>query len=79
MSRPAVSRHLRVLREAGWVVEDRDGRNRVYRLASPALAAALRRLNELVRPGQRPDSRPPVAGGTGRPREAGDDWAPWSD
>ena len=32
VSRPAVSRHLRVLRAAGLVVEERRGRRRVYRL-----------------------------------------------
>jgi len=32
VSRPAVSRHLRVLREAGLVVEEARGRRRVYRL-----------------------------------------------
>ncbi|HYZ20369.1 MAG TPA: metalloregulator ArsR/SmtB family transcription factor [Gaiellaceae bacterium] len=31
VSRPAVSRHLRVLREAGLVVERREGRQRLYR------------------------------------------------
>jgi DNA-binding transcriptional ArsR family regulator len=31
VSRPAVSRHLRVLREAGLVRERRDGRRRLYR------------------------------------------------
>jgi DNA-binding transcriptional ArsR family regulator len=31
VSRPAVSRHLRVLREAGLVVERRQGRQRLYR------------------------------------------------
>lgn len=31
ISRPAVSRHLRVLREAGLVNERRDGRRRLYR------------------------------------------------
>jgi DNA-binding transcriptional ArsR family regulator len=31
ISRPAVSRHLRVLREAGLVHERRDGRRRLYR------------------------------------------------
>lgn len=31
ISRPAVSRHLRVLREAGLVDERRDGRLRLYR------------------------------------------------
>jgi len=30
VSRPAVSRHLRVLREAGLVVERRQGRERLY-------------------------------------------------
>ena len=32
VSRPAVSRHLRVLRQAGLVVEEARGRRRVYRL-----------------------------------------------
>lgn len=32
MSRPAVSQHLRVLREARLVVERREGTRRVYRL-----------------------------------------------
>jgi DNA-binding transcriptional ArsR family regulator len=32
MTRPAVSKHLRVLREAHLVHEERDGRQRVYRL-----------------------------------------------
>jgi len=32
MTRPAVSKHLRVLREARLVREERDGRKRVYRL-----------------------------------------------
>ena len=32
MTRPAVSKHLRVLRDARLVHEERDGRQRVYRL-----------------------------------------------
>jgi DNA-binding transcriptional ArsR family regulator len=32
VSRPAISRHLRVLREAGLVVDSAQGRERVYRL-----------------------------------------------
>ena len=32
ISRPAVSRHLRVLRDSGLVVADTRGRERVYRL-----------------------------------------------
>jgi DNA-binding transcriptional ArsR family regulator len=41
VSRPAVSRHLRVLREAGLVVERREGRQRFYR-ANPEPLAELR-------------------------------------
>jgi DNA-binding transcriptional ArsR family regulator len=42
VSRPAVSRHLRVLREAGLLVERRAGRQRLYR-ANPEPLAELRR------------------------------------
>jgi DNA-binding transcriptional ArsR family regulator len=38
ISRPAVSRHLRVLREAGLVADDLVGRRRVYRLDAAPLA-----------------------------------------
>lgn len=38
VSRPAVSRHLRVLREAGLVVERREGRHRLYRANLEPLA-----------------------------------------
>lgn len=38
VSRPAVSRHLRVLREAGLVVERREGRQRLYRANLEPLA-----------------------------------------
>jgi DNA-binding transcriptional ArsR family regulator len=41
VSRPAVSRHLRVLRQAGLVRERREGRLRLYR-ADPAPLAELR-------------------------------------
>jgi DNA-binding transcriptional ArsR family regulator len=41
VSRPAVSRHLRVLREAGLVHERREGRLRLYR-ADPAPLGELR-------------------------------------
>jgi len=37
MSRPAVSKHLRVLRDARLVQEDRVGRQRVYRLTPDPL------------------------------------------
>ena len=32
ISRPAISRHLRVLKEAGLIAEERDGRENVYAL-----------------------------------------------
>jgi DNA-binding transcriptional ArsR family regulator len=37
ISRPAVSRHLRVLRKAKLVIEAKEGRNRVYSLTPSAL------------------------------------------
>ncbi|MEZ4399209.1 MAG: metalloregulator ArsR/SmtB family transcription factor [Kofleriaceae bacterium] len=40
VSRPAVSRHLRILREAELVEERRRGRERVYTLAPAKLAVA---------------------------------------
>ncbi|HEV8250260.1 MAG TPA: metalloregulator ArsR/SmtB family transcription factor [Gaiellaceae bacterium] len=45
ISRPAVSRHLRVLRHAGLVTERRSGRLRLYR-ADPAPLAELSRWLE---------------------------------
>jgi DNA-binding transcriptional ArsR family regulator len=38
VSRPAISRHIRVLRAAKLVTERRDGRNRVYALNPEPLA-----------------------------------------
>src|ERR671914_2675400 len=39
VSRPAVSQHLRVLKEAGLVTERREGARRVYRIHTEGLAA----------------------------------------
>jgi DNA-binding transcriptional ArsR family regulator len=44
VSRPAISRHLRVLRQAGLVAEQRRGRARIYHLE----AARLREVSEWV-------------------------------
>ena len=41
VSRPAVSQHLKVLKDAGLVVDHQTGTRRVYRL-NPAGVAALR-------------------------------------
>ena len=38
VSRPAVSQHLRVLKEAGLVSEQRDGTRRLYRVEPKGLA-----------------------------------------
>jgi DNA-binding transcriptional ArsR family regulator len=43
ITRPAVSQHLRVLREAGLVTERPDGTRRLYRLSGDGLAD-LRKL-----------------------------------
>ena len=37
ISRPAVSQHLRVLKEAGLVAEQRDGARRIYRIDQEGL------------------------------------------
>ena len=37
VSRPAISKHLRCLREAGLVSEERQGRRRIYRLQAQSL------------------------------------------
>ncbi|MFD0687498.1 ArsR/SmtB family transcription factor [Actinomadura fibrosa] len=49
MSRPSVSEHLKVLRDAGLVSERRDGRRRVYRLEPEP----LRELSEWLTPYER--------------------------
>jgi DNA-binding transcriptional ArsR family regulator len=41
VSRPAVSQHLRVLKEAGLVIDRRDGTRRIYQL-DPAGVGAIR-------------------------------------
>ena len=48
ISRPAVSRHLRVLREAGLVHDELVGRRRVYRLALDGLAPVTAWLTTLT-------------------------------
>ncbi len=50
ISRPAVSRHLRVLRECGLVVDEVRGRQRLYRLDTGPLAPLEAWLAELHDP-----------------------------
>jgi DNA-binding transcriptional ArsR family regulator len=50
ISRPAVSRHLRVLREAGLVRDSAEGRRRVYTLVTAPLDDLAGWLEQLKRP-----------------------------
>ena len=49
MSRPAVSQHLKVLREAGIVVARADAQRRIYRLENGGLAEVDAWLGKLRR------------------------------
>ena len=48
VSRPAISRHLRVLRESGLVVDRAIGRRRVYELRAEALTELTTWLSGLL-------------------------------
>jgi DNA-binding transcriptional ArsR family regulator len=45
VSRPAVSQHLRVLKDAGLVDEEADGTRRIYRLNEAAVVALRDQLD----------------------------------
>jgi DNA-binding transcriptional ArsR family regulator len=47
ISRPAVSRHLRLLKEAGLVVEEPRGTRRIYRLHDAGVDAVRRYLEQV--------------------------------
>jgi DNA-binding transcriptional ArsR family regulator len=49
MSQPAVSKHLRVLRQAGLVHSRKVGRQQVYQLSPEGMSALQRILDELSR------------------------------
>jgi DNA-binding transcriptional ArsR family regulator len=46
VSRPAVSQHLRVLREAGLVSDRKDGTRRLYRVAPEGIAGLREYLDD---------------------------------
>ena len=46
ISRPAVSQHLKVLREAGVVSDEPQGRNRIYSIDAARLARYRRQLDQ---------------------------------
>jgi len=45
VSRPAVSQHLKVLKHAGLVVDERDGTKRVYRIDQRGIEAMRKYLD----------------------------------
>jgi DNA-binding transcriptional ArsR family regulator len=47
VSRPAVSQHLKILKEAGLVHDDRDGTRRLYRLEPTGLEAVRDSIDSL--------------------------------
>lgn len=47
ISRPAVSRHLRLLKEAGLVTDHRDGTKRIYELHDEGVAAVREYLQQV--------------------------------
>jgi DNA-binding transcriptional ArsR family regulator len=47
ISRPAVSRHLRLLKDAGLVVEEARGTQRIYRLHDEGVAAVRAYLTQV--------------------------------
>jgi DNA-binding transcriptional ArsR family regulator len=47
VSRPAVSRHLRVLKDAGLVIEEPRGTRRIYSLHDAGVEAVRRYLEEV--------------------------------
>ncbi len=49
VSRPAISKHLRVLRDAGLLEVERRGRARIYRLVPDGISPARRWMEETGR------------------------------
>jgi DNA-binding transcriptional ArsR family regulator len=47
VSRPAISQHLRVLKDAGLLAERRDGTRRLYRVRPQGFAEIRQYLNEM--------------------------------
>ena len=82
VSRPAISKHLRCLREAGLVSEERQGRRRIYRLQAQALSEVRGWVESVA--AALPPGRAAPAGAraarrsteTGRGGEAGE-WRVW--
>ena len=61
ISRPAISRHLRVLKTAGLVVEVKKGRENLYTLKVGKLAGAVKWLNAITWPEPEVESTDKIA------------------
>jgi len=83
MSRPAISKHLRILRQAGLVEEEKQGRKRLYRLQKAPLEAVWQWLSDAGAGDMHPQkrrgrARASQADVAPRPVEiVGDDWRSW--
>ena len=64
--RPAISKHLTLLKQAGWIVERRERQRRIYSLRRDAITSAARWLDSLSL-GQ-PSTRPATVPRDGRPQ-----------
>lgn len=73
VSRPAVSRHLRVLREAGIVREEKTGRENLYALRREQLSPTLEWIGRILpaEPQQPQPVKPKPAAPPDRPARAG--------
>lgn len=76
VSRPSISRHLRVLREGGLVEETPSGRERVYRLRPEALEKASNWLRSMSRAGLVADLSVAVDAHE-EPEVEGAEWRQW--
>jgi DNA-binding transcriptional ArsR family regulator len=78
VSRPAVSRHLRVLREDGLVSEVKMGRERLYSVEREVLEEAAEWLSALAAgPGEVESAEPEARLTRSRPKEEALEWRQW--
>ncbi len=79
MSRPAVSKHLSILRDAELVASRRQGRQQIYDLDTRPLGQVREWLGRLDAGGPEPAPEPaePVSRARRRPAAGRDDWRAW--
>jgi len=70
VSRPAISRHLRVLRETGLVSESKRGRERFYALEPEAIGEAVEHLKPYLARGPEKPSVPAKRSRRKKPQKA---------